>query len=415
LADHCSVERRILETIDQHAAELVGVSRTIYQYAELGHEETNSATLLAARLGAAGYAVSTGAAGLATAFDARLAGPATRLGDSMPTIALLAEYDALPGLGHACGHNLIAAAALGAAAGLAGVRDELPGEIRVYGTPAEEGYKPNAGGKVIMFDAGLFEGVDAVLMVHPSDAPAYFSGGVPSLARDNFRLIFRGRRPRVGQAEWDYVNSQDALTWAHSAINILLQHIPPGVRVQWVIEKGGDNPNIIPVESTVRVYVRAPRMATVKFVVRRIMECARGAVIATGGEVEYHRHAQLYDEVITNPTLNAMFVEALRQCGVGDDEIREPRAETAPHSYDLGVVSKHVPSMAGRIVIGPRELSLHTREASETACSDAGHRGMILGAKALALTAWRLLACPDRLAMAKVDLREALELDRSNS
>jgi amidohydrolase len=397
-------ERTILAAIDRASGRLVEVSTFIHAQRELGHEERLSAAALTSQLAEDGFEIEHGVAGLATAFRAILAGDRPS-----PAIALLAEYDALPGIGHACGHNLIAGATLGAALGLAAVRQRLPGTLHVLGTPAEEGYKPNAGGKVIMFEAGAFAKIDAALMVHPSDPPAYYSGGVPSLARDNFRLIFRGRRPRVGQAEWDFVNSQDALTWTHSAINILLQHIPPGVKVQWVIEKGGESPSIIPVESTVRVYVRAPKMATVKYVVRRIMECARGAVIAVGGEVLYQRHAQLYDEVITNRTLDDLFVAGLRDGGAPEEQVRHPRPERAAHSYDIGLVSKHLPVVAGRIVIGPREMSLHTKEAADAACSEAGHAGMLVGAKALALAAWRLMQDPELLVRARADLRAALE------
>ncbi|MDP2873296.1 MAG: amidohydrolase [Bacillota bacterium] len=375
------------------------VADEIHGYAEFGYEEVRSSALLAAELRGQGLAVTTGVADLATAFDAVLEGAADG-----PAVAILAEYDALPGLGHACGHNLIGAAALGAAVGLAAVKDRLRGRLHIFGTPAEEGFRPNAGGKVIMHDAGLFKKVDAVMMVHPGDP---FSGGGPSLARDNFRLTFRGRRPAVGRPRWDSVDSQDAMMLTQAAINVLRQHIPPDVVIQWMIEKGGENPNIIPVESVARMYVRASKMDTVQHVVARVMDCARGAALATGGEVEYRRHAQLYDEVVLNPTINRLFTQALRDVGVPEDELGEAPTGPVQHSNDMGIITKNVPSMSGRIIVGPRGLVMHTKEATEATNSPAGHRGMVIGAKSMALVAWRLANDPKLMEQARRDLAAA--------
>lgn len=395
-----SEEAAIIAAIDSRAPRLAAVSDAIHDYSELGYKEHRSSALLVSELRALGLQVETGTGGLATAFDAVLDGCGPG-----PTVAVLAEYDALPGLGHACGHNVIGAAALGAAAGLAAVRGKLAGKLRVLGTPAEEGYRPRAGGKVVMFCAGVFDGVDAVLIVHPGEP---FTAGGTSLARDNFRLVFRGRRPRTGAPRWDAVDSQDGLMLTHAAINVLRQHVPPGVVIQWLIEKGGDNPNIIPVESVARLYVRAPRMDTVRAVVARIMDCARGAAAATGGEVEYQRHANLYDEVVPNETLNRVFLAALRDSGVPEQEIAAAPAGPVTHSDDTGIISKHIPTVSGRIVVGPPGLVLHTMEAAEATRSPAAHRGLVIGAKCMALTAWRLAASPALVADARRDLARTI-------
>jgi len=395
-----SQERRIVDRIDAMATHLTGLSDAIHTLAELGYEEHRSADLLCAVLSDVGLTVERGVADLPTAFRATLSG-----GRPGPVIGFLAEYDALPGIGHACGHNLIGVAAVGAAIGLAAVQSELPGTALVFGTPAEEGYRPNAGGKVVMHRAGLFNELDAALIVHPGEP--YTAGGT-SLARDNFRLRFRGRRPGIGQPRWDAVDSQDAVMLTHAAINVLRQHVDPSVVIQWTVEKGGDNPNIIAVESSARLYVRAPRMATVSAVVERIMDCARGAALATGASVDYERHAQLYDEVVPNATLNRLFVAALRDAGAPGDQIEPVPPGPTTHSDDTGIVSKTVPTISGRIMVGPPGLVLHTREATEATCSAQAHTAMLIGAKAMALTAWRMANSPELVAAARADLCAAM-------
>lgn len=397
-------EQRIIAGIDAAAADLCAVADQIHDLAELGYEEHQSSTLLQRELAAAGYRVEAGCAGLPTAFRARLAGALPG-----PAIGLLAEFDALPGIGHACGHNLIGTAAVGAAIGMAAVQGKLPGTVTVFGTPAEEGYRPNAGGKVVMHAAGLFRDMDAILIVHPGEP--YTAGGT-SLARDNFRLRFRGRRPGVGQPRWDAVDSQDPVMLTHAAINVLRQHVPPEVVIQWTVEHGGDNPNIISVESSARLYVRAPRMSTVNWVVERIMDCARGAAMATGATVEYERHAQLYDEVVPNPTLNRLFVAALRDAGVPTQDILPVPAGPVTHSDDTGIISKHVPTISGRIIVGPRGLVLHTVEAAQATNSAQAHEGMLIGAKAMALTAWRMANDASLIEQAWTELKEATTSER---
>ncbi len=393
-------ERLICSAIDQIQEELEQVSDKIHEFNEIGYQEFLSSALLTSHLSQHGLPVEKGLAGLATAFHAHL-GP-----DSGPQIALLAEYDALPGLGHACGHNIIGTAAIGAAIGLTAVKDALPGGLHVFGTPAEEGFVPNAGGKVVMYDAGLFRGMDAVMMVHPGDP---FSGSAGSLARDHFSLTFHGRRPSPEQPRWDAVDSQDPVMLTQVAINVLRQRIDPRVVIQWIVEKGGDNPNIVPVESIARLYVRAPSMEMVEQVVARVLECARGASIATGATFEYKRRAQRYDEVIPNQTLNRAYVQAVRDLGVPEDEISDTPVGPVTSSNDMGIISKHAPVVSGRIIVGPRGLKMHTKEAVASTNSPQGHRGLMIGAKCLALVAWRLMTVPGMLDEAKAGLKEALQ------
>ena len=385
-------ESAILAAIACDKERWTAIADQIHGWAELGYQEHRSSALLATELEQLGFEVTRGVAGLATAFRAVLRGP-----QAGPRIALLAEYDALPGLGHACGHNLIGAAALAAAAGMRAVQAELPGELHVYGTPAEEGYQPGAGGKVVMFEEGAFEGIDAAFIVHAGEP---FSAGGTSLARDNFRLTFRGRRPRTGQARWDAVDSQDVMLLTQVALNVLRQRVPPEVVIQWTIEQGGDNPNIIPVASSARLYVRAPRLELVSQVVQRIKECAAGAAQATGGAYEFVRHAKLYDEMVPNRTLNELFLAALVDAGAAPGQIAPEPPGPVTHSDDTGIISKHLPTISGRIVVGPPGLVLHTAEAAAATRSPAAHRGLLIGAKAMALSAWRLANSPELLSQA---------------
>ncbi len=391
-------ERLICDAIDRQRDKLAGISDQIHGFSEMGYQEHKSSNLLVSALRDAGLGVTTGTSGLPTAFHGVLEGAT-----SGPNIAFLAEYDALPGIGHACGHNLIGTAAIGAATGLRAVQHLLPGSVHVFGTPAEEGFAPGAGGKVVMFNEGALNGMDAVLMVHPGEP---FCGNGPSLARENFRLIFFGKRPKTGEPRWEAADSQDGLMLTQMAIHVLRQHVSPDVVIQWIIEKGGENPNIIPVESHARMYVRANTMDTVKKVVARVMDCAQGAASAIGGRVEYHRHAQPYDEVVPNVTLNKALVQALRDTGVPEEDVSDtPRQKQPTHSNDLGIISKHIPSQSASIIVGPRGLVLHTVEATEATKSETAHQGMITGAKAMALLAWRLSTLPGLLQQAKRELR----------
>jgi metal-dependent amidase/aminoacylase/carboxypeptidase family protein len=193
------------------------------------------------------------------------------------------------------------------------------------------------------------------------------------------------------------------------AIHVLRQHVSPDVVIQWIIEKGGENPNIIPVESHARMYVRANTMDTVKKVVARVMDCAKGAASAIGGRVEYHRHAEPYDEVVPSPALNKTLVEALLDIGVPSEDVSlTPKQKQPTHSNDLGIISKHIPSLSASIIAGPRGLVLHTVEATEATNSETAHQGMIVGAKAMALMAWRLARQPDLLEQAKQELKMAV-------
>ncbi|MCK4582319.1 amidohydrolase, partial [Candidatus Bathyarchaeota archaeon] len=243
-------KQAISRRIDQHRDELIDVSTRIHQEPELGHQEHKASKLLTERLKMHGYETRLGVSGMDTAFTATIRGRGAG-----PNIGILAEYDALPAIGHACGHNLIAAAALGAAIGLTAVIPELDGTVTVYGTPAEEGVVQNAGGKIIMLDE--IAKADAALMIHPSSAWGSHSA---TNARESFLVEFHGRSSHAGAAPEKAINALEGVLLTFQGINALRQHIDNDVRIHGIIKRGGDSPNTIPDYASAHLYVRASTM-----------------------------------------------------------------------------------------------------------------------------------------------------------
>ena len=236
------------KNIEKYREQIINISHTIHEDPELGHQEYKASKLLVAELEKHGYSVEYGVAGMDTAFIARK-------GKGVPKIGILAEYDALPGIGHACGHNLIATSALGAAIGLSELIEELEGTIIVFGTPAEEGVVQNAGGKVVMIKE--IKEADAAIMIHPG--PAWGSHGTTN-ARESFLVEFHGRSSHAGAAPELGINALEGILLTFQGINALRQHINRDIRIHGIIKHGGDAPNTIPDYASAKLYVRAPTM-----------------------------------------------------------------------------------------------------------------------------------------------------------
>ncbi len=234
--------------IDTYHDQIIDVSNKIHSEPELGHQEYKASKLLVEELKKHGYSVEYGVSGMKTAFIAKK-------GKGSPRIGVLAEYDALPGIGHACGHNLIATSALGAAIGLSEIIDKMGGTVIIYGTPAEEGVVQNAGGKVVMLDE--IKKSDAAIMIHPS---ASWGSHSTSNARESFLVEFYGKSSHAGGAPEKGVNALDGILLTYQGINALRQHIHKDVRIHGIIKHGGDAPNIIPDYASAHLYVRAPTM-----------------------------------------------------------------------------------------------------------------------------------------------------------
>jgi len=323
-------QERIVQAIEGAAADILSVSHQIHAHPELGYEEVFASTLLADTLERYGFTVERGYAGMATAICARK-GP----GDGGPRVAFLAEYDALPEIGHACGHNVIATSALAAGIGLGAVIDELGGEVLVIGTPAEE----TDGGKVTMVRRGCFDEIDAALMVHPftghyalTKAPAY----------DAIQISFYGKAAHAAAAPWDGVNALDAMLLTFANINALRQQMRPDGRIHGVITRGGAAPNIIPEYTEARFYVRASNRKYLNTLVEQFKACAQGAATATGARVEISNYENSFDEMVNNTTLAYRARDYLTQA-LGVQEVKE--APDTFGSVDMGNVSNVTPGI----------------------------------------------------------------------
>jgi amidohydrolase len=380
------LKQRVIESIDNRRDDLIHIADTIHANPELSFEEFKAAELLTNTLEESGFYLERGVAGLETAFVATCPGQA-----GGPVVAFMAEYDALPGMGHACGHNLIAAAAVGAAWGVQPLLPELRGMVQVIGTPAEEG----GGGKVIMVDAGIFDGVDAALMFHPARENVV---GRLSLTAYPVSIRFYGKAAHAAAVPDEGINALDALLLTFSGINALRQHVRDDVRIHGIIVHGGDAANIVPDYTEAKFIVRALEPPYAAQVLEKVQACAEGAARATGARLEFEVSGPRYDARLPNPTLVGLFRDNMAALGI---DIKLATGEEAMGSSDSGNVSQVVPAIHPYIAIGPDSLVGHSPEFREAAASPAGHDGMIQAAKALAMTAVDLLAAPETMSQAK--------------
>jgi len=354
----------------RRADTLVSVSREIHAHPELAFEEHVAHDLLTRVLETEGLAVERHAAGLETAFVARA-------GRSGPTVAVICEYDALPGIGHACGHNVIAAAGLGAGLAAAALADELGGRVLVLGTPAEEG----GGGKLALIDAGLLDGVDAAMMVHPADADLR---SITSLAVDQLRVSYEGRASHAAAAPEQGRNALDAAVLGYVNVAALRQHLGPRERVHGIITDGGERPNIVPAHSAMHWYARAASLTELDVLGERLWACLQAGADATGCRMTGEWVGPRYAEMADDPALLDAF--AANVAGLGR-ALREPRpGDEVVGSTDMGNVSQVVPSIHPMLAVAPPGVSIHTPEFTRHAGGPAGDRAVLDGARAMAAT-----------------------------
>ena len=366
---------RLGKAIDGMADRLRAVSTDIFEHPEVKFEETRASKLLADELAKNGFRVELGAADLETAIYA--VHPARSDG---PTVAILGEYDALPEIGHACGHNLIAAAGLGAALALGSIKAELPGALIFLGTPAEEG----GGGKVLMIDAGLFEGVDAAMMFHPSSNTVVDRG---SLAITEVRIEFAGKPAHASGCPEKGINALDAVIQTFNGINALRQHIKDGARIHGIIRHGGVKPNIVPEYAAAEFYVRALESDYRDELLVKVRRCAEGAALATGATLTWSEVGHAYMAMKPNRALGDVFTRHLASLG---EPLRLPE-DNALGSTDMGDVSQVVPSVHAYIKIAEEDVAGHSREFTEASGSERGQEVMLIAAKAMAMTALDVL------------------------
>lgn len=370
-------KQRVWQEVDCLKDRLVGISQAIHALPETGGNEVFASGLLCKELEAVGFSVQPGYFGIPTAFRAVFPGRAAR-----PAVALLAEYDALPEIGHGCGHNIIGAAAVGAALALVSIMAEIEGVLYVYGTPAEE----TNGAKVPLVKGGAFKDIDAALMVHPSGSTVL---NAPSLAMDALEFNFHGRTAHAAAAPQEALNALDGVILTFNAINALREHVHSDVRIHGIITSGGVVPNLVPEEAVARFYVRAGTRRRLNQVVKRVTDCARGAALATGTNLTVKNFEYSFDEMRTNSVLAEVMQDNLIALG---EDIMD--CGKGLGSLDMGNVSQVVPAIHPYIAIGPPSLVSHTREFAQAAGGPGAVRGLIVGAKALAATALDIFLDP---------------------
>lgn len=361
-----AAKQRVKEEVDRRAGLLLEISHRIHGHPELLFAETFAADLLASALG-----TEAGVYGLDTAFEARC-------GSRGPTVAVICEYDALPGVGHACGHNVIAAAGLGAGLAAAAVAEEAGGRLVVLGTPAEEG----GGGKVLMADRGAFEGVDAALMVHPAGADLT-EADVIAIA--TWRVEYFGRGAHAAAAPERGLNALDAAVLGYNAVAALRQHIAPTDLIHGVFTKAGEKPNIVPDHTVAEWYVRSATIESLQPLKQRVRACLEGGAAAAGCEIEITPTCPEYSDLRTNRALIDLYRANSHALG-------RPLAEPGPGrrvvaSTDMGNVSHLVPSIHPMIALAPPEVPLHSADFAGWAVSERGDLAVLDGAKAMAMTA----------------------------
>ncbi len=365
-----ALKSRACAAIDACAAELIELSLRIHANPEVAYHEEKASAWLSDYLESHGFEVTRGIAGLPTAFRAVA-------GARRPVVAILAEYDALPGIGHACGHNIIATSAVGAGIGLRAVLEALDGSVQVSGTPAEEVY----GGKVQMIRAGAFDGIDAAMMVHPGSRDAVIAR---ALACAELSIEYFGREAHAAAQPENGINALEALIIAFNAINSLRQHIRRSARVHGVITDGGQAPNIVPGRSAASFLVRAEDDDYLEELKQRVVACFEAGAQATGARVELRWNPNQYAAMQTNAPLAAAFRRNFAAVGRQVPEVETPRPMG---STDMGNVSKIVPGIHPTIAIAPPDVSGHSPQFAEYAASESGKKAVIDAAKALAMTA----------------------------
>ena len=353
---------------------LCEISEFMYHNPELGNEEFKSAQKLISLLEEHNFTVEKEFLGLKTAFRAVYDCNKPGL-----TVGYLCEYDALPEIGHGCGHNMIGTMSAGAGVILSKVLDEVGGRIIVYGTPAEE----TDGAKVIFAEAGVFEELDAAMILHPSDKTTK-SG--TSMALYPLQFTYRGKTAHAASCPQDGINALNSVIQLFNGIDALRQHVTPDVRMHGIITNGGVAANIVPDEAVAQFYFRAAKKETLTELVEKVKKIAEGAALMTGATLEMERFELPYDDLRTHENLSEAFNENLRELGI--TEIVENKTFG---SSDIGNVSHIVPTIHPNIGISNCRVIGHSREMADATISELGHERLLIGTLALAYTGYDVL------------------------
>jgi len=375
---------KVLAEIDARRHQLDELSLKIHSHPELGFQEHRASAWLAQYLDENGFSIQRGICKLPTAFKGSY-------GSGKPAIAILAEYDALPQLGHACGHNLIAASAVGAAVASKPAIDHFGGSILVIGTPAEELY----GGKIIMAQRGAFNNVDMAMMVHPA---THNTATSQTLACASLEVEFFGREAHAAAHPEAGINALEAMLQSFNAINSLRQHIKGKARIHGIITDGGQAANVIPAHSAGSFLVRTEDDAYLEELKQRVLNCFMGAATASGARLEYRWGEINYAPMRNNLTMAQLFAENMKSLG-RRVKLYDPSQTFG--STDMGNLSQLVPSIHPFVAIAPAEVTAHSPQFAAAAASKEGTQGMSDAAKALAMTIVDLLANPETVTRVK--------------
>ena len=366
-----ALKTTVCAEVDRLADQLLHASHEIHAHPELNFEEHFAHDLLVEQLRSAGLQPTAHAYGVDTAFEASV-------GDTGFNVAVLCEYDALPAIGHACGHNVIATAGLGAGLAAATVAAEAGGTLRIMGTPAEEG----GGGKIELARRGAFAAIDAAMMVHPADADLI---AMDTIALQELHVQFHGKAAHAAAAPWDGRNALDAAVLGYINIAALRQHIRPTERVHGVITKGGDKANIVPAETAMEWIVRSATIDSLQPLKQRVLTSLESAATACACTVDHEWHGHTYADMINNGPMVAAYVHNAARVG---RTVVDPAAigRRVVGSTDMGNISYLVPSIHPMIKVGADGVAIHTVEFAEWARSAEGDKAVLDGAKAMAMT-----------------------------
>jgi len=387
--DVTELKTLITAEVDKHRRQLSELSLKIHANPELGLKEVKAVAWLTEYLKGNGFVIEQGICGLPTAFRASY-------GRGKPVIAILAEYDALPKLGHACGHNLIATSAVGAGVAARLAADRFGGNILVMGTPGEE----IQGGKVIMANQGAFDSVDVAMMVHPgvrNTAVTHF------LACHSLEVEFFGRPAHAAARPEEGINALEAMLQSFAAINSLRQHIKDKARIHGIITDGGEAPNIVPAHTAGTFIVRAEDDGYLDELKDRVVNCFTGAATVTGARLEYKWREVRYAAMRNNLTLARLYRRNTQSLG-RRMPLFDPRSRFG--SSDMGNVSQLVPGIHPSVAIAPIKVLGHSPEFAAASASEAGLHGLLDSAKALAMTVVDLVSNPEMVTRAREEFQK---------
>lgn len=370
MSDVVDLKARACELIDQHAAMLVEASHEIHAHPEENYEEVFASELLVRLANDNGLGAELGAFGAPTGLVADVG--------AGPTVCVMSEYDALPEIGHGCGHNVIAAAGLGAAIALASIAGDAGGRLRWLGTPAEEG----GGGKILMARNGALKGVDVAMMVHGADNDLT---SIDAIALQQLQVDYHGLASHAAAAPEMGRNALDAAVLGYMAVSALRQHIMPTERVHGVFVRGGDKPNIVPHDAATLWYVRSDDITSLNELKPRVLAALQSGATATGCTCEHEWTGDAYADMVTNSALAGLYVN--NAASLGRTVTTPGTGRRVVGSTDMGNVSHLVPSIHPMIASATSGTSIHTVEFQRQSVSDVADKAVIDGAKAMAMTA----------------------------